>query len=967
MRNIVLLCHPDAELRRRLGELMDDTFRILEAGDLLLCRRLLNIYKTDLAGVILDFSFLSVAEAEGGASSAAGLVRSGEESLAENIPVIVTVDRNNLTMEDSALGWGADQTIKVPLCISVAKKVIRNTLSMFAKSRELSAIVAEQKKVLTNSGDIMVDALSAIIESRNLEMGQHIQRIRNFTEALLVQVRTACPEYNLDNDAIRRISGAAVLHDIGKIFIPDAIINKPGPLTEEEFKIITTHTTAGSEIIGRLGGMGNEEYLRYAYNICHYHHERWDGSGYPEGLAGDAIPICAQVVGLADAYDALTTKRVYKDSCSSEVAAAMILNGECGAFSPKLLECFKRAEPEFVYLAKTYADSPPIVSERTLEPLAPAGRTAANAMQDIMLKYEVLLQHLNAMVIEFDLDTNFIHNLYNPDPAFQYLRDATNPAHAINMLVEHSVHPDDHGMLTDVFNSYLKMFLDSGLKKSTRSYRMQNKTGVYRYYNITCYRPDENSRRIIGIWEEAPDDSARTDRDPLTDLLNKESAQRLTEEYLAEAIEGRISALAIVDLDNFKNINDRFGHLFGDEVLSQIARRLGQLFRCSDVVARIGGDEFLVFMPNIPDSKLIIERCNLLVDAVQGLFDGRLTETGLSCSVGIAYTPEHGTSYQELFRHADIALYRAKHFGKNRCVVYDTMYQMPVAPSAVSMRIDSDEQPSFTENNLPYHAFDLLYESGDVVATISHLLSIVGQQTNVSRVYIFENNADDTACSNTFEWCNEGITAEIDNLQNIDYTQSIPNYHRNFNEHGVFYCADITTLPPHLRDILEPQGIRSMLQCAIYDNGRFRGYVGLDENTKPRLWTKEQIDVLTFLSRIVSIFLVKHRNQEEMRKTVSNLRKVLNNQYAWVYIVDPETHRIRFFNEQTEHLIPDLTENAVCYRTFMNRDTPCESCLIRHGKSMTIENAHLNKTVTARATPIHWQGKEQWLITCREK
>lgn len=222
----------------------------------------------------------------------------------------------------------------------------------------------EQSASLRESNSIMIDALSSVIEYRSLESGQHIRRIRSFTKILLTNVAQSYQEYDLDNHKIDLITDASSMHDIGKIAIPDVILNKPGRLTPEEFEIMKTHTTKGCEILSGLDRMPDKEYLQYAYNICRYHHERWDGQGYPDGLKGENIPICAQVVAVADCYDALTTNRVYKDAIAQDEAFTMILNGKCGAFSPRLLECFKNVRDAFAQLSREYADGRPLNSAK---------------------------------------------------------------------------------------------------------------------------------------------------------------------------------------------------------------------------------------------------------------------------------------------------------------------------------------------------------------------------------------------------------------------------------------------------------------------------------------------------------------------------------------------------------------------------------------------------------------------------
>jgi len=464
--------------------------------------------------------------------------------------------------------------------------------------------------------------------------------------------------------------------------------------------------------------------------------------------------------------------------------------------------------------------------------------------------------------------------------------------------------------------------------------------------------------------------AASTDRDSLTKLLTKDACRREVSALLSAQDGKALSALAIIDLDNFKEVNDRYGHLFGDAILTQVSAEISRMFRGTDVVGRIGGDEFLVFMPEIPNRDLVGERFQRLIDAIRSIMEGQTVEVPLSCSVGISFAPEHGTAYEELFQRADRALYQAKDLGKSRYCCYTPASSSNMFSTMISKRIDSDMQPGMAGNSLVQYVFEQLYEAGDLDATIGTLLETVGMQMDVSRVYIFENSADNTTCSNTFEWCNEGIPPEIDNLQNISYITDIPNYHEVFNERGIFYCPDVTQLPQHLRDILEPQGIKSMLQCAIRDQGKFRGYVGFDENNINRLWTQEQIDLLTFLSQVLSVFLLKQRVQEQTNTLVRDLRAVLDNQYAWTYVIDPNTFRLRFFNGKILTAAPDAKTGAICYKVLMNQDSPCESCPALcgdgSGGSCLIDNRHLNLYVRATAHPIHWDGEKAWLITCRE-
>jgi len=344
----------------------------------------------------------------------------------------------------------------------------------------------------------------------------------------------------------------------------------------------------------------------------------------------------------------------------------------------------------------------------------------------------------------------------------------------------------------------------------------------------------------------------------------------------------------------------------------------------------------------------------------------------LSCSIGIALSPEHGRTYFELFNKADQALYRAKEKGKNSFVIYDEAdikkHLRKGQISAVNNRIDSNEEPGLAEDNLVRYAFQRLYTSGDVEKSVNDILELVGRKMNVSRVYIFENSDDNRFCNNTFEWCNGGITPEIQNLQGISYEEDIAGYVDMFDEQGIFYCPDINELPENIYNIVAPQGIKSLLHCAIRDNGVFRGYIGFDECTSNYLWTQEQIDLLYFLSQIVSVFLLKKRGQEKNSRLAANLQTLIDSQNAWIYVIDPETFRLKYMNQQTRALSPQIEENARCHEVLRGLSEPCENCPVRSmdGRrkcSTLIHNDHLGITMYSEAAKITWDGKEAYLIT----
>ena len=257
----------------------------------------------------------------------------------EETPVIMISAEDADSFIERAYDLGASDYITRPFDARVVCRRVSNTLMLYAKQKRLVQMVAEQVYEKEKVSNTMISILSHIVEFRNNESGLHVVHIRTITELLLRRLRKKTDRYPLTEADISLISTASALHDIGKINIPEQILNKPGRLTKEEFEIIKTHSAVGEHMLRQIPFNQNEPLVKVAREICRWHHERWDGRGYPDGLKGDEIPISAQVVSLADVYDALTSERCYKAAFDHDTALNMIVNGECGAFNPLLLEC----------------------------------------------------------------------------------------------------------------------------------------------------------------------------------------------------------------------------------------------------------------------------------------------------------------------------------------------------------------------------------------------------------------------------------------------------------------------------------------------------------------------------------------------------------------------------------------------------------------------------------------------------
>ena len=262
----------------------------------------------------------------------------------EDLPVIMISSEDSEASVRRAYEMGVSDYVSRPFDSRVVYRRVFNTIKLYAKQRRLVTLLSEQIREREKNTTMLVGVLSQMVEFRNGESGLHVQHIQRLTERVLEKLLERPNRYHITSEMQDNIPLAAALHDIGKIAIDEKILNKPGRLTKEEFEVIKTHTTIGAEMLSKLENFNTEPLLQTAYSIARWHHERWDGCGYPDGLKGDEIPIEAQVVALADVYDALTSERCYKKAYPHRKAVDMILNGECGAFNPILLECFVEIE-----------------------------------------------------------------------------------------------------------------------------------------------------------------------------------------------------------------------------------------------------------------------------------------------------------------------------------------------------------------------------------------------------------------------------------------------------------------------------------------------------------------------------------------------------------------------------------------------------------------------------------------------
>ena len=328
----ILLVDDSAMSRMILKEILGGDYSILEAENGQECLEKMQAEAGNIALVLLDINMPVLDGFE-------VLKAMNANHTIEDIPVIMISSDDSDAAIRRSYELGASDYVTRPFDARIVYRRVTNTIKLYAKQRRLVQMVSDQIRARENNTDMLVGVLSHIVEFRNGESGAHVRHIRIITELLLHRLLEISSQYPITAEQQDNIPLASALHDIGKIGIDEKILNKPGRLTPEEFEVVKTHSMLGAEMLHQLEDFNEQPLLQTAYEITRWHHERWDGRGYPDGLKGDAIPISAQLVALADVYDALTSERCYKKAFSHEKAVQMILNGECGAFNPLLLQC----------------------------------------------------------------------------------------------------------------------------------------------------------------------------------------------------------------------------------------------------------------------------------------------------------------------------------------------------------------------------------------------------------------------------------------------------------------------------------------------------------------------------------------------------------------------------------------------------------------------------------------------------
>ncbi|MEG1742264.1 MAG: diguanylate cyclase, partial [Acetivibrio sp.] len=494
----------------------------------------------------------------------------------------------------------------------------------------------------------------------------------------------------------------------------------------------------------------------------------------------------------------------------------------------------------------------------------------------------------------------------------------------ITVIANRTIHPEDmEQFLRYAVSTNLLQEFEYGKSEIAMEYRILTEDGEYTWVkSITnlvrsletgdliayvCIRDiDTEKRRELELQRMA-------ERDSLTGLYNREITCKLVDEHISGLHKSSNSALFMIDVDDFKEINDQFGHFYGDVVLCELGDKLRDIFGPDDIIGRVGGDEYIVYIKNDVSIKIIHEKAEAIVKAFSMVYKGlQGDEYAISGSVGVAIFPKDGKNFDELYQYADEALYQAKNNGKSMYQLYDGSDFEGLVSDRKTDQIDrAISAKNFQEHKSEY-VFKILYQSENAIAAIYSVLELVTSHFSFERGYIFETSEDGKTTSNTFEWCAPGVRPEIDHLQNVPI-EAAATANANFYKSGIYVVKSLKNLPDLEREVLEPQNIKSMIQFGIFDKYKLIGFIGFDNCSNEILLGNQESGEIETICNILAIFFVKHRMEEILEKDLKVWRDMINKLNEYVYVVNPVNFEILFMNDQTCKMMKQTQTHTPCY------------------------------------------------------
>ncbi|MCH5142381.1 MAG: diguanylate cyclase [Clostridiales bacterium] len=662
-----ILIVDDSELNRALlSDMLESDYDIIEAENGKEAIRILHERELEISLMLLDIVMPEMNGFE-------VLEVMNQKDWIKSIPVIMISAETSSTSIDRAYDLGAVDYISRPFDERTVKHRVNSNFMLSLRQAEMTELLSSQIYQKEKDNSLMIEILSHIVEFRNGESGLHVINVNTITKMLLEALVKKTDKYPLTNQDIRTIVTASALHDIGKISVPSEILNKPGRFTPEEFAIMKQHTVEGSNMLDALPFHKDDPLVKISYEICRWHHERYDGRGYPDGLVGENIPISAQVVAMADVYDALTAERCYKPKIEPDKAVQMIMNGECGQFNPILTECLLEILPRLKTELKALSlesNTEAKLQETVKQILKSDSNGVSDRSITLLEKERQKFQYLSDISLEITFDYTLV-------PEIMVLSDfgakrlelpvrIADPSKSVawNKIFK----PEDFARFKDLLrhtNPANSVVIDKFKFNIGGEEKWGKVIAKAMWSDAEPPQLEGAIGKIIDVDDEVKamaDFERRANHDAKTGLFNYNVAKKHIDMELAMN-DGTKYVLAMFDLDNFKQANDVYGHLFGDEILMAIADRLRKNMRSTDIASRMGGDEFIFFMEYSGNYEPQIKR--IFKNLTQPY-----KEFNVGVSMGIVTSDRYNGNYDDLFAMADEAMYIVKKNGKNSYHVY---------------------------------------------------------------------------------------------------------------------------------------------------------------------------------------------------------------------------------------------------------------------------------------------------------
>ncbi len=537
---------------------------------------------------------------------------------------------------------------------------------------------------------------------------------------------------------------------------------------------------------------------------------------------------------------------------------------------------------------------------------------------------------------------------------------------------------------TEAFAAML-VNMRAGVEQTAR-FRLLAKDGRKDWYQVQyALQYDESGTPTYALGtlknvQNTEDLQSRASHDLLTGCYNKGAFEKKARFAFDEAVTAQEYVLFIIDVDNFKAINDHLGHFMGDIALKEVADKLKKMFRECDCVARVGGDEFAVLMQGALAPDVLAARAQAVVDALDITYEGAGHRYRISGSVGIARFAQDGTTYEELYKNADAALYHSKHKGKNGYTIYDDTIACGTMANTTPFDMANRALSHHFDKDVAVDSFNMLFANQDTRASVDMVLRHLGERFGVDRCYVFARI--DTALTgqfesiyqNTHEWCKAGVEPQIDFLQEIPFALFNELFVRA-NEDGVYYTNDLDSIPnEEARKVLKEQNIRSLLHAYIKQDELVEYCIGFDDCTNNRVWKPNEISTLMYASKIIAQALAHQCLLQKVYHDSQEKLAVLDSLNLFAYIVDVKTHQLQYYNTLTKQRVPEIEVGSLCYEVVRGKTAPCADCPLKlmKGKNAKkvrslIYNDYLDAEILVTASRlVSYDGKESAFISSTE-